>query len=666
MTFNWDAVLHGQNSTEQPVWRPNPTARGTWNIYQTCVVGKSMDHSDARKSRLTILVCAVNAPIRLVHTPSRAVATGSCIDQNSLYVPMRDFQNFLLTQTLTQTIFLCVWQAIHLNIPPPGEPPYRQMVRKAGWSILAIIAPEIVALNAWLQYCEAQSLMASVNRKRGLTPRHRSLLHPRGGTRFRYKVRVPVLGMVDKLYHLNLNCVVCCVRGLCDWLGRLFSHAANGAREIMFHHSDWSARRHEQRRSNNENLLSQLDNDQIPWTMGTAFYAGCGGAILVSDYGMAETLSSRSIRWLANDKYRSLCLLPLQRAALQDPSKASELAKLITCTQALWFCAECIARLCNNMAISLLELNTFAHCISAFCIYAFWWHKPYDVLSHAHVTNFSLYQDYLFSKAIKGIIVGRRGHHRSEVAAVEHDFPLTINEKETDASLTLLGSLETSEANGLDLDSWPRDHQIKTGHKIPNTRLVFSTPREAGANIILLTNEAMAHLKQIWLIRVAYKIHNQPSTLGVLKSWRTTICSSRVKNSDPLLLRSWGESSDRWPTLIMILVALVYGGMHLLAWQYHFQTRAESIVWRTASMITAASGLVVPAMHAFRPLLILTAEHRIGSIVVDLLFKTLLSCCFVAVVVARSFLVIESFRALPNSSMSVYEIPRWTGYFPHF
>lgn len=30
------------------------------------------------------------------------------------------------------------------------------------------------------------------------------------------------------------------------------------------------------------------------------------------------------------------------------------------------------------MAVSLLELNTFAHCISTLIIYYFWWNKPYD------------------------------------------------------------------------------------------------------------------------------------------------------------------------------------------------------------------------------------------------------------------------------------------------
>jgi hypothetical protein len=75
----------------------------------------------------------------------------------------------VLTCHLKQTIFQCVWQAIHLNVAPPGEPQYKQLLRRVGWSILAIIVTELVALNAWLQYRRADRLMKDVNRLRGLT-----------------------------------------------------------------------------------------------------------------------------------------------------------------------------------------------------------------------------------------------------------------------------------------------------------------------------------------------------------------------------------------------------------------------------------------------------------------------------------------------------------------
>ena len=65
--------------------------------------------------------------------------------------------------------------------------------------------------------------------------------------------------------------------------------------------------------------------------------------------------------------------------AIQDKSKADSLLKAIVCLQAMWFCLQFIIRLAQQLSVSLLELNTFAHAICALLIYAFWWHKPLDI-----------------------------------------------------------------------------------------------------------------------------------------------------------------------------------------------------------------------------------------------------------------------------------------------
>ena len=78
-------VLDSGNSTSERVWHPNVTVRGTWSIYQSCII----------------------------------------------------------------TIGLCVWQSIHLNIPPPHEAWYKQTMRKVGFALTALIAPELVAFVAW-------------------------------------------------------------------------------------------------------------------------------------------------------------------------------------------------------------------------------------------------------------------------------------------------------------------------------------------------------------------------------------------------------------------------------------------------------------------------------------------------------------------------------------
>lgn len=423
----------------------------------------------------------------------------------------------MLTSPLPQTIFLCVWQAVHLNIPPPGEPAYKQIARRIGWSVFAIIAPEMVALNAWLQYRDARLLAKIINRQRGLIPER--------------PTRTMSRRLLDYLRWLGNKCGMLCIIPVL-LLDRL--------RMLLWHSSESRASEREQRQAMINDINSQLDKDQLPWTMDTAFYALGGGGVALVDQSIT-TLASWDFMAIAEQESRSL--LPLQRAVLQDPSKASGLAKFITCAQAFWFCSQCIARLSQNMAISLLELNTFAHCISAFFIYVFWWHKPYDVATHVYIES----------------------THRQPV---------------------------------------PRRHTLDRSRNM---------------------NENM-------------------------------FVSFDIEWAGPVR------------PLIMILTFLLYGAIHSLAWQYQFPTHAEQTIWRCASIATASSGLIamVTAIRnimqdrerAVWPRNVWAKSTCILLLAIAYLFG------FIAIA-ARSFLVVESFRALPNSPASIYEVPRWTAYIPH-
>lgn len=71
-------------------------------------------------------------------------------------------------------------------------------------------------------------------------------------------------------------------------------------------------------------------------------------------------------------------LSTISEADIHDKSKASGFAKTLVCVQATWFCIQCVFRLAQGKAISLLELNAFAHALCAVLIYAMWWSKPFD------------------------------------------------------------------------------------------------------------------------------------------------------------------------------------------------------------------------------------------------------------------------------------------------
>lgn len=55
---------------------------------------------------------------------------------------------FDILTTCVITLLLCVWTAVHLNVPPP-ENYWKSIFRRVGWLMLALLAPEMVAYTAW-------------------------------------------------------------------------------------------------------------------------------------------------------------------------------------------------------------------------------------------------------------------------------------------------------------------------------------------------------------------------------------------------------------------------------------------------------------------------------------------------------------------------------------
>ncbi|KAI5810409.1 hypothetical protein BZA77DRAFT_271667, partial [Pyronema omphalodes] len=63
-----------------------------------------------------------------------------------------------LLYSCTFTMFLCVYTAVHLNVPPPGEKKRYFYLRKTKWLLVALLAPEVVVYTAWSQWKEARWL----------------------------------------------------------------------------------------------------------------------------------------------------------------------------------------------------------------------------------------------------------------------------------------------------------------------------------------------------------------------------------------------------------------------------------------------------------------------------------------------------------------------------
>lgn len=71
-----------------------------------------------------------------------------------------------LISSCVLTLVLCVWSALHLNIPAPHEPVLRTFLKNVCWIVTGIYAPELVVFVAWRQSSSAKILTSTVNSSR--------------------------------------------------------------------------------------------------------------------------------------------------------------------------------------------------------------------------------------------------------------------------------------------------------------------------------------------------------------------------------------------------------------------------------------------------------------------------------------------------------------------
>lgn len=204
------------------------------------------------------------------------------------------------------TILLCVWTALHLNLPRQigkvKRPWYanRQLWRKIGWLILTLLAPEMTVYVAWSQHREAK-----------------------------------------RVKMLNIK-------------------AGKRAKDD----DERSQSRYE------DIVRSQSILNHEEWGMVHAFYAIMGGFVIEIDNeesflpGQRKrmTLTTKGIQYIAE---RFPTLLPdLAEEDIADKSKQGALAKSIVCVQASWFIVQCISRMTMALPITLLEVRPYGNRIN--------------------------------------------------------------------------------------------------------------------------------------------------------------------------------------------------------------------------------------------------------------------------------------------------------------
>ncbi|KAI0132460.1 hypothetical protein BJ170DRAFT_592415 [Xylariales sp. AK1849] len=109
------------------------------------------------------------------------------------------------------------------------------------------------------------------------------------------------------------------------------------------------------------------------------------------------------------------------------------------------------------------------------------------------------------------------------------------------------------------------------------------------------------------------------------------------------------------------LGSLIFGGIHLFAWDFSFPSAVEQLLWRICSLITAVNPLIIAVAVA----LIFKTFQRLGGFSLWMLpVLVLTALLYPMLVLARVFLLVEAFRSLYFLPPDAY-LGTWVVNAPH-
>ncbi|KAL8644022.1 MAG: hypothetical protein Q9226_007979 [Calogaya cf. arnoldii] len=401
----------------------------------------------------------------------------------------------------------------------------------------------------------------------------------------------------------------------------------------------------------------------------------------------------------------------LSKEEIKSKSKANGLAKALVCAQAIWFLATCITRLAQGIPISLLELNTFGHAVCALFIYLLWWEKPFEVDIPTRVHSKALLDVFAL------IWVNTRGQSpliRSMKQAYQ-DL-LQANEQFQKLDMTTKRKLSTDyprdEADlveSLDRIAWFEIsfQRLRRGFplKIPANQSginehLASTKFTPGETIPFTGLQLKSTLRLYGMTLLPTRFYPALPSLSLTRQdinrWKMAKRAAEINNHEPLarergdvyrrldpfVRRCFDTPVRRYfntPVFADVLVelpqalgfgvaALIYGGLHALAWFANFHSPTEQLLWRISSVAVMGGIPVLAVNYALLDLIRKRFPKYVYPEIAILVGKPALILFYlvaIAYILARLYLVVECFIQLSHLPAGVYDVPAWSAYFPH-
>ena len=289
---------------------------------------------------------------------------------------------------------------------------------------------------------------------------------------------------------------------------------------------------------------------------------------------------------------------------LTDKSKFDILGSTIAFVQALWFCAQSIARVQQGLAISLLEVSTVAHVVMSSFTLILWWQKPQSVA--------------------RGHIIMRK--------------PMFPQLKILARYEQILGRSAAEFSNSVDR----KEHYFAANHM---NKLALTAKRGDRARRRGAMREAVSE---------SQFLRGAPESL-----WMFHIDQSRE------LRDKWfAKDLYYWSSAAFWAVVALYGAVHVAAWNNHFPSSVERILWLVASVVITS----VASLYGFGSLIVMwVGSERWKNLVPSPngppvryahVFGSL-------AILSHLYISVESWASIRSLDESAFQTVNWLEAFPH-
>jgi hypothetical protein len=129
----------------------------------------------------------------------------------------------------------------------------------------------------------------------------------------------------------------------------------------------------------------------------------------------------------------------------------------------------------------------------------------------------------------------------------------------------------------------------------------------------------------------------------------------------PTFYSTWGDTTAKTYISFVIVVGVIFGGVHCAGWLFIFPSNEEAILWRVCSVVLTVIAFLSPLLLTFLDLFMKFSKNCDAH---QYLF-CVLAIIIVVYIASRLILLVEAFVSLRYLTPGMLALVKWTAFIPH-